>query len=314
MATREEALDQIVAIARSHGLTASEVSAALDVDRTGAGQPKAASLVGRILGYLGGIFIFAGLGVFIALNWDAMNAVARIIVTLGSGLAAFVIALVAAGDQRFTQARTPLYLIAALLQPTGILIAIDEFSSGGDWHYAVLLTTGLMLLQQGVVFWKKKDSTLLFTTLIFVSGFYGVLLDLYSVDEKLIAMTGGISLLALCMGLDQTRYRGLTPFWYFVGSVSFFTGLFMQVQHTSIELSFMLAATGGVLLSVYVRSRMLLFVSTLAMLGYISYFTGQHFLDSMGWPLMLIVLGLVLIGFSAVAIRINRRYIAGNER
>ncbi len=311
MATREEALEQIVAIARSHDLAMSEISSALDEDRAGVGQPKTASVVGRILGYLGGIFVFAGLGVFIALNWDAMNAVARIVVTLGSGLAAFVIALIAAGDPRFSQARTPLYLIAALLQPVGILVAIDEFSSGGDWHYALLLTTGLMLIQQSVVFWKKKDSTLLFTTLIFASGFYGVLLDLYSVDEEFIAVSGGVSLLLLCLGLDRTRYRGLTPFWYFAGSVAFFTGLFMRVQHTSVELLFMLAATGGVLLSVYTRSRILLFVSTLAMLGYISYFTGQHFLDSMGWPLMLIVLGLVLIGFSALAIRINRRYIAG---
>ena len=314
MATREEALEQIVAIVRSHGLTAAEVSAALDVDRPGAGQPKAASLVGRILGYLGGIFIFAGLGTFIALNWGVMNSVARIVVTLGFGLAAFVLALVAADDRRYAQARIPLYLIAALLQPTGILVAIDEFSSGGDWRHAFLLTSGLMLLQQGLVFWKKKDSTLLFTTLFFASGFYGVLLDLYSVDEEFIAMTGGLSLVALCLGLDRTRYRGLTPFWYLAGSVSCYTGLFMQVQHTSIELLFMMAATGGVLMSVYARSRVLLFVSTVAMLAYISYFTGQHFLDSMGWPLMLIVLGLVLIGFSTVAIRINRRYIAGNER
>ena len=37
--------------------------------------------------------------------------------------------------------------------------------------------------------------------------------------------------------------------------------------------------------------------------------TNKNFLDSLGWPLVLMLLGFVLIGVSAVAIRINRRYI-----
>jgi hypothetical protein len=65
-----------------------------------------------------------------------------------------------------------------------------------------------------------------------------------------------------------------------------------------------------VYLSIAVRSRVLLIVSTVAILAYISYFTSEHFLDSLGWPIVLILLGLLLIGLSAAAMRINRRYIA----
>ncbi len=53
----------------------------------------------------------------------------------------------------------------------------------------------------------------------------------------------------------------------------------------------------------------MLIVSTVAILGYISYFTERHFVESVGWPLALIMLGLVLIGMSTLALRLNRKYI-----
>ena len=64
-----------------------------------------------------------------------------------------------------------------------------------------------------------------------------------------------------------------------------------------------------VYLSTYVRSRTLLFTSTIALLSFIGYFTARHFIDSIGWPIALILLGFLMIGLSAAAFRISRKYI-----
>lgn len=312
MTAKHEALEQIVEIARAHGLTPVDITAAFEEARPGREQISG-SLLGRILGYLGGTFIFAGLAVFIALNWDVMNSAARIIITLGSGITAFIMAIVASADERYARVRTPLYLIAAALQPVGLLVAIDEFSSGGSWHYAALLTAGIMGFQQAAVFWQKRDTTLLFTTLVFALWFFGVALDLVNVDEDLIALILGASTLSFCIGLERTRHRGMTPFWYLAGSILFFYGLFELVQRTAFELVFLAFACAGVFLSTWVRSRTLLFVCTIAILAYISYFTAEHFQDSMGWPLVLVVLGMVFIALSAMAMRISRRYISDSQ-
>lgn len=241
-----------------------------------------------------------------------MNTAARIIITLGSGIAAFALALIASSTDQHLQARTPLYLIAALLQPTGILIAIDEFFSGGDWRHAALITSSTMALQQAVVFWKNRDTTLLFTTLVFVLWLLSVVFRLLEVDNDVVAMVLGCSIIILCIGLEQTPHRTLTPFWFLAGSSLFYGGLGSLVLDTSIEILFLVAACGGVLLSAIARSRSLLVVSTLAILGYVSYFTSQYFLDSMGWPFMLMLLGLLLIALGSIAVRINRRYIASD--
>jgi hypothetical protein len=91
--------------------------------------------------HLGGTF-FAGLSVFIVLNWVMMSLAARIIIMLGTGISCFVLALLASNDEQFDKIQTPLYLIGVVLQPAGILLAI-EFFSGGNWRHASLVAAGL---------------------------------------------------------------------------------------------------------------------------------------------------------------------------
>ena len=311
MEDKTEAIEQILGIARRNELTIADLESAFKQSERDAVQPST-SLLGHILGYLGGTFIFAGLSIFIALNWDVMNTASRIIITLGSGITVFIMAVVASGDERYVRVKTPLYLIAAALQPLGILVAIDEFSTGGDWHYAVLLTAVIMVFQQSVVFWQKRDTSLLFTSLLFALWFFAVALDLLHVDDEFIALVLGVSTVGFCVGLERTPYRNMNPFWYLLGSGWFFYGLFDLVQHSSIELAFLAAACGGVFLSTWVRSRTLLFVCTVAILSYIGYFTSEHFQDSLGWPLVLILLGIIFIILSAAAMRINKRYISSS--
>jgi len=312
METRNQALDDILAIAREHGLTAKDIETAFKATADDSAESSSSTL-GRILGYLGGVFIFAGLSVFISMNWDLMNTAARIIITLGSGLSAFTMALVASSDEHYSKLRAPLYLVAAALQPTGILVAINEFSSGGDWHHAVMITALVMAFQQAAVFWQKRDTTLLFTSLLFTLWFFGVTLDLFGVDDEAVALVLGASTLLFCVGLERTPYRGMNPFWYLVGSLMFYHGLFDWVQHSILELIFLAFAVGGVFASALVGSRTLLFTSNLAILAYIGYFSYQHFQDSLGWPLVLILMGMVFIGLSVLAMHINRRYISSPD-
>jgi hypothetical protein len=57
------------------------------------------------------------------------------------------------------------------------------------------------------------------------------------------------------------------------------------------------------------HSRTLLFVATMAILAYTGWFTGEHFADSVGWPVALIAFGMFMIGLSALAFRIDRDYV-----
>ena len=64
----------------------------------------------------------------------------------------------------------------------------------------------------------------------------------------------------------------------------------------------------------FLRENLMIVVNiTLPLLVYVSYFTNEHFQDSLGWPLLLILPALVFIGLSTIAMRINRRYISNAQ-
>ncbi len=77
------------------------------------------------------------------------------------------------------------------------------------------------------------------------------------------------------------------------------------------QMFFLILVIGGFAYSVYARSRIILIISTLFLLSYISYITGEYFADSVGWPISLVVLGFIFIGLGYVSININKKYIAG---
>ena len=306
---RAEAVQTIAALARRHGITAAEITAVLGEPAAETARSRSQAVLVRVLGVLGSTFVFAGIAAFIALQWESLGPAARVVVTLGPGIAAFVLAVLAHSDRRFEKASTPLFLVAAALEPTGMAVALDEFGSGGDWRLAGLLISGAIGAQMGLTFAALRKSSLLFLTVLFATICWWTAFDLLDADGGLTALILGASLLLASAGIDRTRHASITPFWYFVGAAAFLAGLFDAVERTPLELLFLAAAASLVYLSAVLHSRTLLAVSTLAILGYTAWYTGEYFADSVGWPLALIGFGLFMIGLGALAFRIDRVYV-----
>ena len=310
---RTRALEDIAVLARQHSLSADEIAAAIAHPPAAARESRGHAVLVRVLGFLGGTFVFAGIGVFIALQWSHMNSAARIVVTLGSGVAAFALAIIASREARFEKATAPLLLVAAALEPTGMLVAFQELGSGGDWRVAGLITSGAMAVQFGATFSVLRRSTALFMTLLFATLFWWTALDLVHVHEKMIALVVGSSMLLAAIGVDRTPHREITPVWYLFGAAAFLYGFFEMVERTPFEIAFIAVAAAFVYLSVVLHTRALLFVATLAIIAYTAWFTEEHFASSVGWPLALIGFGIFMIALSALAFRIDRDYVRGGQ-
>jgi len=308
MSLKDDALQDIVALSQHNQITLAEIAQALDAS---SGQPNAApaSVLSKLFGYVGGIFVFAGIGVFISMYWDDFGSASRVIITLGPGLAAFVMGLVCLSDQKYERVATPLFLMASVLQPTGIMVMLQEYSSGGDVRHGLLFMAAYMLVQQGATFWAKQRTVLAFSAVLFGCIFFANLFDIWDVDEKLIGIVVGSSLLCIAYAMQQSKHVAIAPFWYFVGAVSLLWSIFESVENSLFEPVYLGASAFIIFLSTYVRSRTLLLVGTLAMLIYIGYYTAEHFANTVGWPIALVIIGIALIGLSALAVRLNNQYI-----
>ena len=174
----------------------------------------------------------------------------------------------------------------------------------------MLFASGVLLVQQTLAFFSKKLTSLLFMSIFFALVFYATAMELIDLDADLIAFGLGLSMLFVLRRVDQTPHASITPFWYFFSSAAMLSGLFALVQDSPLEVFFLGAACGIVFWSTWAKSRSLLFVGTVAILSYVGYYTAEHFTEVVGWPIALILFGLLLIALSAVAFRINRKYIA----
>lgn len=309
MNNRDRALQEIVQIAARHQLQAEEIVKALEDAPSADQAERSTGILARVTAYLGGVFVLAGIALFIGLQWDQFGSAVRVLVTLGVGFAIHLFALATMSDARFSSVTTPTLLIAALLQPTGIVVMINEYSRGGDPEHGLLFMCVVMFVQQFLTFLAKKRTVLLFTSLFFGAAGFGTLGNIVDVDFEIISLALGIGLTLIAYSIDRTAFRVITPFWYMAGSVFFLYGAFDVLEGTAIEIIYFGIAAAIMYLGTVVRSRTLLFASVIALMG----FTGYYFRESLANAFGLIILGFLLIGLSALAMSLNRKYIQGKS-
>jgi hypothetical protein len=293
-----------------YGITLPELAAVLKPGTSDSLRSEKKDIALRLFFILGGVFVLAGVSVYMGMFWHQMNTPMRIFITLGVGLAVQLAGIVALGDERYKRAVTPLLLIAIIMQPIGWFVAVDElFGHLNDAHDVTLFITALMAIQQIAIFSRYRLTLLLLAALAFgyVAAF--TWLDLLHAHQNWVVMLMGVSMLAIAHALRTTPHIGLTAIGYFIGGICFFEGAFDLLHNTPIELAFLAIACVMIYISTLLRSGTLLTVSVLSMLFYICYFTNKHFVNSMGWPLSLMALGVAFFAIGGFAFRIKKQYI-----
>jgi len=309
MSQRDEALQQITEIAERYQIKADEIVQALSSGKQSDPAGRSSGILAKILAYLGGVLVLAGIAIFIGMQWDQLGPAVRVLVTLGVGFAIFIFALVTMSDERYHKVTTPMLLIAALLQPTGIVVMLNEYSSGGDPEHGLLFMCVVMLLQQFLTFMAKGRTVLLFTSLFFAAAGFGTLCEILHIDMEIVSLALGIALISISYAIGKTVHEPITPFWYLAGSVFFLYGAFDLLDGSVMEIFYFAVAAGIMYLGTVVRSRTLLFTSVIALMS----FTGYFFRDSLANAFGLIFMGFLLIGLSAFAMSLNRKYIQGQN-
>jgi hypothetical protein len=360
-AKKQEVLAQIVTLAAENGISLGEIESALTGNRlikTGGG------IAMRIFSILGGIFIFSGISTYIGMFWGEMNSAMRVIITLGSGFAVYILGIAFSRDPKRVSMVAPVMLAAAIMESGGLFVLIYEYFNNNthNWRFACLIVFGIMFSQQGLTFLARRIPIMLLTTLWFGSLFFAVTFDMLGLPQEWNTLIIGFSLLATAYGIAGSEYQrslqivylaGLFTFFsgiaeifrilhmpewgmvivggsllsvtygvrgrvhpstlslsYLVGAFCFLFGWFDVLKETVFEGLYIAIACLMIYFSVIIHSTTLLVLSVLAMLSYIGYFTAEHFVNSAGWPVALIVIGVLFSAISAGALRIKKKYIS----
>ncbi len=305
MSNKSQALQQISLLMSQHDISLDDIRA-----RVQDAKPDKSSHLSKLFYYIGGIFIFAALGVFSASFWEEIGFGGQVTITLGLGFFIFLMGIAATKEKKFEKLSTPLFLIAAALQPAGIMLVLAEYSTAPNPPLGVFFTSMVMLCQSVPVFWATRRTVLLFISLLFFGGAFTSSVDLFDILDGNLEWFGivmGLSYVMISSALRNTDHDAITPFWFFVGSAMILTGAFDVLENTVFEILYLGLATSIVYFSTRLSSRILLFNGTIALLTYIGYFAAEHFEDSLGFPFVLLIIGVSCMGLGTIAVRLGRK-------
>ena len=276
-----------------------------------------------ILYYIGGAIVVIGISILIWQHWSTFNIVTKILVTLGVGLAAYLVGVFLSQDEKYSEVSRAFFLIFSLVTPFGLSVTLDYAGldvGSNSVHSAIF---GLVLLAELVSYWIYKKNVFLVFAVIFGTGLFFALTNLMIQGNPIVfewkffeyrALVVGLTYLMFGHTFAGTDKKPLTGPLYGFGSLIFLgsamaLGGWNPNQNVFWELAFPGLVFGIIFASVHLKSKALLTFGFIFLMGYILKITSEYFAHSLGWATALIIAGLVLIGVGYLAVYLNKKYL-----
>lgn len=324
---KQELLSAVSQMALSKNITKEELVQAY---MTGAGQEveheetfKKRMDLSEVMYYIGGAIVFLGIAILCFQSWESFNSVVRIIVTLGSALAAYAVAVLLYKYEDYGKVSQAFFLISGMLAPLGLNVLFHEMGMNVEKNIYQLLIFFILSVWFLSSYFFFKRAIIMFFAIIFSTGFFHFIINIivgdklsYSAAEKLTEyriMVLGLAYMLLGYQFLKTELKPLSGILYSFGSI-FFLGSTMALggwtpnQNVFWELVYPLLVFGTIFVSVYVKSKALLTFASLFLVGYILKITSEYFSNGLGWPLALVLAGLGIMAVGFYAVKLNKKY------
>ncbi|MDP3996807.1 MAG: hypothetical protein Q8P86_03905 [bacterium] len=321
---KEELLQELSAKVRSGEISGDEIISRLNLapatrEASGEGTKKLSTFsVTKMLYVLGAAIVIIGIVIFVAQIWEDVGSFGRIAVTLGLGLLFTAIGSVLLNQKPDDNIGPIFHFIGGMLIPSGVLVTLHELGIGFVSLWPVTITFGVIFAFYLLLNSVHKHPVLTFFAIANGTAFIYLIVEAIVegpsyMHEDLYAyltMVVGASYLLLAHSFRESWNKNLIGVLCFFGSGGFLAAAFSQVFNSlPWQLLYFLIVLCGLFLSVYMKSRIVLIMSTLFLIAHVSYITGEYFADSLGWPISLVMLGFVFIGLGYASVAINKRYI-----
>ena len=325
MVTKEEVLQYIRTLAEQKIITKDELIEAYD---SGSGIKQDIFLikkvgVAEILYYIGGAIIFLGILILVWQNWSTLGFGTKVLVTLGSGIAAYFVGLLFSRDERTETAGSVFYFISALVTPIGLWVVFDNAGFDASSYGSQSLISGIMLVTYLLsLFVFRKNVFTLFSILFGTCFFFSLTSWMvggapyfnYWKFYMYRVLVAGAAYILMGYAFSKNERAPLSEFLYTAGMLGFLGAAFAlgewkPNQNVFWELIYPGLVFGALFLSVHIKSKAFLTVGTIFLMAYILKITSEYFSTGLGWPLALVIAGLAMIGVGYMSFSIKKEYI-----
>jgi hypothetical protein len=323
---KDQLLRELSTLLKSGDLTEREVMQAIGTKppKPVTNKSSLASRLSAVLYYIGGGIVFLGMVFLIAQKWGQFETGMKIFVTLGSGIAAFVVGVLFSNQQRLGAAGPAFFLISALLLPTGLFVTYDEAGIDVEILTAQIQIAGVLFAAYLGAYSVIRNNVLLTFALIFGTWLFFATTNYMVRGAPMIddwefinyrILFAGLAYMLLGYSFVGTDREVLTGWLYAFGVVGFLgagfaLGEWKPSQSVFWETIYPGLVFGIIFLSTHIKSRIFLIFGSLALGAYLTKITAEYFADSLGWAFSLVLVGFLLMGVAYLAVRVNRHYVS----
>jgi len=320
MTPKEEALNYITKLAQTNFVSRDEVLDAYE-DGLSEHSPNLSRKmsISEVLYFIGALIVSIG-AFFLVYNTEGLSSSVKIVFTLIFGLVNFSIGVVLNSRKNLESVSFAFFLISAFLIPFGLNIAFDAAGQNtGDIGVQAAIS-GISLAFFFVAQFLMKKNIFIFFNVVFGTWFFIALTDLMitgPIDWQFYAyriLVIGLSYLFLGQFLKKNPITApLSGFLYAFGILGFLgsamsLGGWSPDQNIFWELIFPVLVFGILYLSVSMRNKSFLVFGTLFLMGYIGKITAEYFSEGLGWPIALMICGILVIGAGYLFVYIRKKY------
>lgn len=327
--TKEELLAELSAKVSSGEVSLNEVLSRLNMPaQAAASEPRNAPLAlkhfsaTKLLYVIGTIIVVVGIVVLVSQVWEGVGVPGRIFVTLGLGFLLTMLGSLLTKSRPETSIGSVFHAMGGMLIPGGAMVTLSELGVNLDSPWPVAGVFGLLFAFYALLCYVHKSAILTFFAIANGTAFVYLLVaalldnsvygnwDVYAY----LTMAVGASYILLGYAFTSGWNAKLVSILYAFGSIAFMSAAFSRVfDSVPWQMLYFFIVAGGMFLAVYMRNRVVLAVSTLFLIGHISYITGEYFADSVGWPICLVVLGFIFIGLGYASVNLSKKYITSQQ-
>lgn len=318
---KQSLLNEIGEMSAAGLITAEELNAAYarGVATEQIGEKRRVS-ISDVLYFIGGGIVFLGIVLLVGQNWSSLNSFAKVLITLGSAVAAYIIAALFHRRGNLKLPSTAFFMISGLLFPVGLMVLLNV--AGIEWATlgsqtvvaAILL---IIFFASGFIFKKSifLFFSIIFATWLFQVGVLNIFKDSFDNIYAYIVLTNGLAFMLLGKYFSNKVESAFSGPLYGFGSLMFLGAAFIlggthPNGNVFWQVIFPLLDFGIIFLSVYWRSKTFLVFGSIFLMVYIIKITTEYFSQSLGWPFALVLAGLLLMAIGYMGLYLNRKYLA----
>lgn len=324
---KQELLSEIKSAIESGELSKAEIDNAIGRSAASADSsfvvPQNKLNIASVLYYIGAAIVLIGLVVLVVQSWSDFGTLARIVVSLGSGIAAYISGMLLYRNDTWRTVSYFMHVIGAVMLPIGLAVTFYEFDIDLGQAAAQVAIAAIMVAIYATTIWSSARNLFIGLTIGFGTWLYFALASMllgggaYVYGFNLytyLTVAAGIGYVLIGYGFSQsenTERHMLTPVLYGLGLIASLSALLSLGGIW--DLLYPFVVFGVIYLSIYLKSKVFLRLGALFLMAYIVKVTGEYFSDSLGWPLTLVLAGLALIGIGYLTVYLGKKYISNTE-